>query len=254
MKYTLLEICQSILSSMDSDEINSISDSVESMQVANVVRSVYFDVIGRANLPEHYSLVTLDPSGDATKPVLMSVPATIEKIVWVKYNKILEDGDPINMELVQYLSLEEFMKFMNRLNTEESNISSFSHTIGPDTFTIVYQTDRQPTYYTTFNDNTLIFDSYKSDIDTTLQKSKTLCYGKLVIPFTMTDTFTPNLDEEQFNLLLNESKSLAWMELKQAPHSIAERNSKRAWSAIQSNKFATQQLSAFDQLPNFGRK
>jgi hypothetical protein len=38
-KMTLLEIVQDILSDMDSDEVNSINDSVESLQLAQMIKS-----------------------------------------------------------------------------------------------------------------------------------------------------------------------------------------------------------------------
>lgn len=254
MKYTLLELVQNILSSMDSDEVNSISDSVESLQVANIVRTAYFDIINRANLPEHYSIVTLDSSLTSTKPVLMYVPNTVREILWVKYDKREDNADPINMEPVEFLSLEDFINNMHMLNTSDTDVASFSHTVGPDTFTFLYKTNEHPTYYTTFDDNTVIFNSYYSDIDTTLQKSKTMCLGRLVIPFTMSDSFIPDLDEEQFNLLLNEAKSLAWFEIKQSGHTLAERNSRRAWTHTQKKKNSTEKVSDLDRLPNFGRK
>ena len=69
MKYTLLQLVQTIASSMDSDEVNSISDSTESLQIANIVRSVYYDLINRAKLPEHFTLVTLEASVDNTRQI-----------------------------------------------------------------------------------------------------------------------------------------------------------------------------------------
>lgn len=40
-KRTLLDIVQEILNDMDSDEVTSINDTIESLQVANIVRSCY---------------------------------------------------------------------------------------------------------------------------------------------------------------------------------------------------------------------
>jgi hypothetical protein len=254
MKYTLLDMTQSIASSMDSDEINSINDSVESLQIANVIRSAYFDIISRANLPEHYTIVTLDAYTDNTKPIFMTVPETVSKIVWLKYNKTETAADNPNMQLITYLTLSQFLDRMQSIDPDGVDVDTFDHTVGSDTFKFVYYTDTQPSYYTTFDDNTVVFDSFDSAIDTTLQKSKTQCYGKSVIPFTMADSFTPDLDEDQFPLLLNEAKSLAWLELKQSPHLIAERNIKRNWSHVQKNKYRTETLSDFEKLPNFGRK
>ena len=40
-KMTVLEMVQDILNDMDSDEVNSINDTIEAQQVANTVRTVY---------------------------------------------------------------------------------------------------------------------------------------------------------------------------------------------------------------------
>lgn len=42
MKYTLLELTQRILESMNSDEVNSIGDTEESMTVANIIKESLF--------------------------------------------------------------------------------------------------------------------------------------------------------------------------------------------------------------------
>ena len=44
-KMTLLEITQDIMSDMDSDNVNSINDSVEALQVAQVVKTTYYNII-----------------------------------------------------------------------------------------------------------------------------------------------------------------------------------------------------------------
>lgn len=253
MKYTLLELVQTIASSLDSDEINSITDSVESEQITKIVKTVYFDIIGRANLPEHYSLKNLQASGNSSKPVLMYVPSDVEEIKWIKYNNATIANPEIDMVTVQYQNLNTFLDRMDGLLSTDSNIGSFTHTVGSDVFTILYRNDVAPQHYTTFDDNTLVFDSYDSSVDTTLQSSKSRAYCKLVIPWTDSDTFTPDLDEEQFPLLLNEAKSLAWTELKQSAHPKAEQNARRGWTHLNKHKYSAETLSDFDKLPNFGR-
>lgn len=85
MRMTLLDYTQNILSSLSSDEVNSISDTTESMQVAEVVRTTYFNVIARAGITNHKQLVQLDPSLDPNMPVLMFVPDGVKKIDYIKY-------------------------------------------------------------------------------------------------------------------------------------------------------------------------
>lgn len=254
MKYTLLELTQSVLSSMDSDEVNSINDTVESQQVVELIKSAYFDIVYRSNLPEHYTIIGLEPSGDNAKPTLMYLPTTVVHIDWVKYDKRLESTDSVLMEEVKLLSLEDFLDMTYGLNPEDDNVDSFTHSLNGTDFTFYYKDDIAPQYYTTFDDYTLVFDSYDSSLDTTLQKSKSMCLARLIPTFTKADAFTPDLDAEQFSLLLNEAKSLAWAELKQSSHGIADRNSRRAWVHMQKNKSTSETLSDFNRLPSFGRK
>lgn len=254
MKYTLLDMTQTILSSMDSDEVNSISDNTEANQVATVIRTVYYDLIDRLNLPEHYSLITLDASGEPLKPVLMTVPSTVAHIKWLKYDYATDEDPDKNMQDLKFLALEDFLNMSYQKDIDETYVDSFTQTIGSDTFTILYDNDSAPHYYTTFDDHYVLFDSYDSDVDGTLQKSKTLACARLYIPFEMEDNFTPDLDDAQFTLLLNEAKSLAWLELKQTQHPKAEQNARRGWVRSQKDKYAIEGLSDFDKLPNFGRK
>src|SRR5258705_4723346 len=85
MKRTLLDMTQSILSSLSSDEVNSISDTTESLQVAEIIRTTYFNMISRLGVVNHKQLIQLDPSLDPTMPVLMYIPQGISNIEWLKY-------------------------------------------------------------------------------------------------------------------------------------------------------------------------
>ena len=74
MRYTLKEMVDTILSAMESDEVNSISDTQESNQVVLILRSLYYDIANDIGLPEHSTFVELNASGDNTKPTLMTCP------------------------------------------------------------------------------------------------------------------------------------------------------------------------------------
>src|ERR1041385_1579400 len=85
MQMTLLDMTQNILSSLSSDEVNSIGDTTESQQIALIIKNKYYDIINRVNLPEHDQLIQLDPSLDNTIPVMMFVPEGVTDISWLKY-------------------------------------------------------------------------------------------------------------------------------------------------------------------------
>lgn len=261
MKYTLLEMTQDILSNMSSDEVNSISDTSESMQVATIIKQKYFDIINRVPLPEHQQLIQLDPSLDGDVPVLMYVPDNVADIKWIKYfNSNVDVGLPAQGYLyVTILPQDQFISLVSGFNTTESNVETFdfvdnSNNVINGTFRMNYKTDRQPCYCTIISNYYVIFDSYDSTQDSTLQASKTQGWGRIVPHWSMVDNFIPNLAEEQFQLLLNEAKALAFFELKQQPHQLALQESKRGWSTIQKNKAVTNRPTYFNELANFGRR
>lgn len=254
MKYSLLDLTQTVLSSMDSDAVNSITDTAESTQVSTLIRTVFFDLVARGDLPENYTWFTLTASGSALKPTLMTLPDDVISIMWVKYNKSTASDTDIEYEDLLSMRREAFLERMYMLRQSDTNVGLFSHSVEGYSANFLYLNDRAPSSYTLFNDRTLIFDSYDAAVDTTLQSNKTLAYGKKSYTWTETDLFEPPLNDEQFALLLNESKALAWAELKQAPHSKAEQNARRGWSHSQKTKNAIKLESDLNQLPNFGRK
>lgn len=260
MKQTLLEIDQDILSSMDSDEINSISDTVESLQVVKIIKTVYNDIISRGGSQFHRTPFTLTASGDITKPTLMTKPDGIINIDWVKYNtRQVSDTDPVWAD-IEFVPIEEFMIRTHQLNPSEAYVSSFTELVNGYSVVFNFRNDTAPCYYTSYDDNNLVFDAHDSVVDTTLQTSKTMCFGARDLTFVEADTFVPELPADQFSLLLNEAKSLAWAELKQVPHAKAESTAKKNWSHlaktrrhIPTGKFGSH-AHPKDLSPYFGRK
>lgn len=283
MKYTNLQYVQSILSSLGSDEVNSVSDTTESLQVLGCLKSAYFNIIARTDPPEHKQLLQLDPSLDPTAPVLMYVPDGIKSVEWIKYfnSNDLPDvpGTPgfqhdLNVDITpsgggasppppgyQYviiLPVRQFLDMTNGFNPENSNVLSFtlsnSENGYPGNFTFYYKNNKQPQYCTILSNYFVVFDGYDQVVDNTLQASKTMAYGEVIPAWKDTDNFIPNIDEEQVPLLLNEAKSLAFFELKQMIHTKAEQEAKRQWSSVQKDKSIIDRPSYFNQLPDFGRR
>jgi hypothetical protein len=253
MKYTLLQMTQEILSSMDSDEVTSISDTTEATQVARCIRQAYYDLIEDLNPPEHYSQFELTETSGAS-PTMMTVPSDINKLISIKYDKIADGETAMNYQDVKYLPMKTFMDRMYSLNVDETNVGTYDITVSSDTIPILYIDDKAPEYYTTFGeDETVLFDSYDSAVDSYLRKAKTICYGKKAIAFSLVDGTTPDLDEPYFSRLLNEAKVLAFAELKSVQHAVADRNARRSRSRTQADKFRIKRESDFDQLPHFGR-
>lgn len=253
MKLTLLDMVQNIASSLSSDEVNSISDTTESMQIAEIIKATFINIVSRANLPEQKELFQLDPSLDIARPNLMFIPAGIKKIEWLKYYDT-KVGQTAQYKYVTLIPIQQFSELVNTFDPSQSFVDTLSLTINSETFLFRYKDNIQPTYATVLSDYYVIFDSFNETLDSTLQASKTECYGLKGVTWTMTDTFIPDLDDAQYPLLLNEAKSLAYFELKQISHPKAEQEARRQWTSLQRDKSVDDKPSSFDQLPNFGRK
>lgn len=253
MKYNLLEIVQRILSAMGSDEVNSYDDTVESSDVANIVKETYWYLVGRMDLPANHNVFKLDASGDSTKPVLMTRPSSVLDIDYIKYSSDDADGNT-EFKQIMYLPLEEFLERTLTLKESDTNVGEMEVPVNGVNFQFKFRNDLKPTYYTTLDDETIIFDSYDSSVDSTLVSSKTLCYGKLIPTFTMSDSFTPDLDAEQFQLLLNEAKTQAFFELKQVENAQSNERARKSFISTQRTKQSIpSNRPAIKRTPNYGR-
>lgn len=281
-KPTLLEMVQETMSAMSSDEVNSISDTSESLQVATIFKRKYYDIVSRGDLPEHNQLFQLNPSLSALQPVLMFIPEGIGRVEWIKYFNSNPNGDSNGFESqdneinmipennttsteqfgpgYQFVTMVPITQFMELTNFDPSQPNIDSYTFAdtsnnfPGNYTFYYQTDRQPTYCCILSNFYVLFDAYDNTQDSTLQGSKSQCFGQVVPDFKMVDSFIPDLDAQQFPLLINEAKALAFYELKQQPHAIANQEVKRQWSTVQKNKSLNNKPNYFEQTPNFGRR
>jgi hypothetical protein len=248
MRMTVLDLTQNILSAMNADEVNSIGDTVESRQVSEVIKTAYFNIITRANVPTDSHILTLDDSLLVEAPAMLRIPQEVANIDWIQYF-----DESLSIPSYQYVIIEPKSDFLNRVNQFDTSASNVG-TWHIDQLRFNYLNDKQPQFCTVLQDKyQIIFDSHNAAFETTLHASKTRCYGSSLPSWQMSDTFIPNLDDNQFPLLLNEAKQLAFLELKQSDHPLADRESRRQWRTLQRQKHVHKPL-AFDELPNFGRR
>lgn len=257
MKYNLLQLTQSVLRSIKGEAVNSISDTQESADVADIIKECYYTIVSRMDLPETKTLIELEASGDNTQPVLMYMPDNVYTIEWLKYDiQSIADPEP-NWREIDYLPLKNFVEYVNNLNTDEATVGEMTLTLNADNITFKYKNDTGPKYYTTIDDERIIFDAYDSSTDTWLQKTKTQAYGIRITDWESSDTFTPNLDAHQFQLLLKEAKAMAWQEMKSIDNVAAQRSARQLMISAKNKRNRVNQKNMgyyHDQYPNYGRK
>ena len=254
-KQTLLELTQGLLASMDSDEVDSISDTVESYDIALLLRDVYYDIAVELDLPAHETLFELAASGDATQPVLMTLPVNVSKLYWIKYNNQLSTETNSNYIPITYETLPTFLERQNALrNNSNTDEMTFCMNEDEEEFELVYFNDRFPSKYTQIGNDTLLFDAVNLDEDTTLTKSKTMCFGLVYPTFTLEDSFTPDLDVSQFPYYRNRAKVRAFAEKKQADNREAASEARNQKTILQKRKHRINEGTALErQTVRYGR-
>lgn len=234
MSKTLLEIVQDILNDMDSDPVNSIDDTTEAGQVAQIVRTTAEELLSSRNWEDYKLLTNLEGLADTSNPTKMLIPLTIEEVEWVKY-----DGKDVT-----YLTPYEFKTLL-------FNRSVITGVIDANGYVL----NRNPSYYTSFDGKYLHFDGYNSLVDTTLQTNKSTVYGKKALIWTHTDGYTPDIPEKMFPVLVAEAKSTCFIALKQQANVKEESKAKRGRTRLQSENYRLKVArNLTNKKTNYGRK
>jgi len=244
---TLLRIVQDILSDLDSDEVNSISDTTESLQVAQIVETTYFNIIDGKDWPHLYQFFQLEASGDINLPTHMRLPDNAIYLSYIKYNKKGAEDTYNKLVDVTYKTPQEFMRLLDTRHSDATNVISVTDSTG---VLLNIINDTPPTYYTSFDNEHVVFDSYDAEVDDTLMSSKTQAYGKVYPTWTADDSFVPDLPIQSFSYLLNEAKSVAFVALKQMPNPKAEQHSVTQRRRMSQEAWRVQ---GGVTLPNYGR-
>jgi len=103
--------------------------------------------------------------------------------------------------------------------------------------------DKNPRYYTSFDDQYIICDSYDASVDTTLQTNKTRCWGTVTPTFSLTDDFVPDIDEVLFPYLLAEAKSACFSLFKAGSDPKVEQAARRLKSFVQNDQYKTRKAN-----------
>lgn len=200
MKETVLSLVQSMLNDGDSDSVNSISDSVEAEQAVSVLRDTYYNIVIPKRIGEHEGFFKLVSLSDSASPTHFLTPDNVKNIHEVWYNT--SDDTDVEYTKVEFLPPLEFVERSDRYN---SSFTAVLDKTGGTTLKV--GNDKHPEYYTSFDDDHIVMDSYKSTIDTILRESKSRAYGQKFPVFVTQDDHVPDLDENYFPYLKAEAKA-----------------------------------------------
>lgn len=247
MKQSLLEMTQDILSDMSDDEVNSIDDTFDSAQVANIIRSTYQSMMSNRNWPHLRKLVQIIPSGQTGRPTHMYLQEGIKEMVFINYN-CSQDKNKLDYRPMKWREPDDFLRFLNTRDNTKPEVDVIQDDTGVQ---LLVLNNKAPQYYTSFDDEYLVFDSYDMLVDDTLQESKVQAMAYIMPQWNHTDSFIPDLPSEAFSALLAEAKSAAMLRLNQTQDIKAEQDARRQQSWLSRKAW---RAHGGIQYPNYGRR
>lgn len=196
-KRSILDITQQALLNIGSDSVNSISDTDEARDVSFIIRDAYFDFIASQNWPHLREVINLSSVSDTSNPAQLILSDDIQKIDndTLYYDTRQTSGGDPEMTRMTYCDPEVFLNDNLSLSSRKSD-TNITEMTSPAKLYIF--NDRAPTRFTSFDDELIIFDAYDSDVDTTLQGSKSTVLGYKETTFSLVDTFEVDLPSKAF--------------------------------------------------------
>lgn len=204
-KLTLLSVVNTYMDYTDGFRVATIDDTIESQQVASICEKVYQDLnndVFNNSLTE--TLLQLDSLADSTKPNYLKLPSTASKI---KESKVMYNvatgaagATTLNIKQIPYMRPQEFLDTMGLRSTNQTNTQIVTDFSG---YKMVIQNKSAPQFFTSFDDEHLVFDSFDSDVDSVLQSSKSGILTSEQRTFTQSDTYIIDFPEWFHTTYLN---------------------------------------------------
>jgi len=245
---TYIEIVREIMSDMISDDVDSITDTEESEQVARIVRSTYYEMIGRRNWPHLKRFSQINAVSDTEKPTHFKLPENIKELLFVHYDTASLSSSDEEYKVMKWIDPDAFLR---KTNQNKSSASTSQVVTDYSGARFIIRNDKMPTYYTSFDDKYIVMDSFDSSVNSTLITDKTQCSFYETPVWKMEDDFVPDLPIEAFPGFLAECKSVAFVTLLQVANEKEEQKARRQNSWMSRKAWVA---NGGIKYPNYGRR
>lgn len=230
MKMNLLGIVQSVLSSMDSDSVNNIGDTVESLQVADTAREVYYELMSYRDWDHLYKWMPLEVLSDNDFPNYLRIPGNVGRVENLRYETTKENETKRSFTTLIYKAPVEFIDIVQGRDSTADNVEVVTDLNGVEMF---IRNDHHPRFWTSFDDKHIVTDSYLFGSDDSLQESKNSAWCRVTPSWVSSDEFIPELPEEFFPSYLAEVKSTCHLYFKQQVSQKDEQKARRGLAHVQ---------------------
>lgn len=235
-KMNLLQLTQKVLEKMESDEVSSIFDTVESQLVASEIQDSFYNMIFGIEDYHRQEYITLEGLSDASYPNILKIPeqVIVVKNIWYGLGAERTEIDYIDAEEFVFKTMSETAESVSYLSTPNSNAAPLS-----------VRYDKSPQSCTSFDNRHLFFDSYDAATEQTLQASKSSALVISIPEFKMDDTFIPDLRIDEFTQLLNEATSACYVHFKGVSNAKTEQRARHQRVRQQNNRSRVEREEGF---------
>ena len=221
-KLTMLQFVQQIGEAIESDEIDVLDETIEATQIMTILQQTYNEVMDRRDW-EHLRdrVVQMDamPDGDIKINHLL-IPPSVTALQCLRY--LSTDGKFTDLK---YLQPCDFLAQLHGRDINDPNITSIPNDDGVPMYIL---TDKAPTYYTSFDEESIAFDAYETVRGIGNQIVDTVIVGNIkpVPDYTNPAAVLP-MPERMNSLILNEAIATANYRLRQTSDPRSERLARR---------------------------
>lgn len=247
-RLSLLEIVQRTLNAMNHDSVNSINSTVESRQIAEEARVTYYDLMDRDDWPHLIQHVQLEGLADTSRPNFMRIPQNVVRIDDLRYESTREDDTQRHFQKVMFLHPTEFLDLVLNRNSNDANTITVKNNNKIDMFII---TNKAPEYWTTFDDEHVVFDSYDKEFNDTMHTTHSLVLAKVIPSWNHADSFVPDMPDQMFSVYLSEVTAASFLYWKQGTSPKDEQRAARGISRLRED---ARKVNEYEEKAKYGRR
>lgn len=250
MSETVLQLVQDVLSDADSDDVSTIGETVEAGQAARLLKSVHDTITDEYNLETHKGLRTLTGMGDTTRPTHLLIPEGVHAIEQFEYDVRDDPADPAAWRRIGYLNPDDFLRVVTHYNNDGAEIQVVTDFDG-GSFQI--RNDVHPRYYTSFDNEHVVCDSFLESASSTLMGSKTRILATLRPTLVLADATVVDLPPHLMSLLKTEFRYMYFELFKDGAPEAVTRAAFRQRVRADRTKHMIREKRPSDSLPDYGR-
>ncbi len=236
-KRTILQLVQQLGEAIGSDEIDTLDETIEASEIASILAQTVTEVISRKRWEFLKDRVRqLDARvGGSTQLNTLVIPSDVTRVNCLKYRNT--DNTVTEFSELTYLQPCEFLDKVQSRNSADSNVSAIAN---DDGVLINVITDAPPTWWTSFDEENITFDSYDVAAGTGNLIADSVIIADIVPVIDYTDPAAVlKVPERMETLIFNEALSYCNYRLRQTRDPKADQIARRQHIALREEEHIT---------------